>query len=200
MSTELQLLREWREVYGGSTLPNGKPCSADLEARTDALLAQPESAAQPTGPRPPKPKECEVACPPRQVCDHCQWPAASSPTWEELDAIRKGKSDIDLAEQVWHAIERERLANMRADQVEEALADANERGENLHAKLREMDAAQSATQRSDMVLVPRHPSYQMLSAGMAAALHVPPDEIQARHVYLAMLAALDGGSAGKGQE
>ena len=28
--------------------------------------------------RPPKPKECEVACPPQQVCDHCQWPPSHS--------------------------------------------------------------------------------------------------------------------------
>jgi hypothetical protein len=47
-----------------------------------------------------------------------------SPTWDEVDAIRKGKSDIDLAERIWQieksliaAIDRERLANMRADQA-----------------------------------------------------------------------------------
>src|SRR3990167_2413197 len=28
--------------------------------------------------RPPKPKECGIACPPQQVCDHCQWLDAPS--------------------------------------------------------------------------------------------------------------------------
>jgi hypothetical protein len=38
-------------------------------------------------------------------------------------------------------------------------------------------------------LVPVEPPYKMLGEGMGAALHVPPDEILARHVYKAMLAA-----------
>ena len=25
--------------------------------------------------RPPKPAECAIQCPPKQVCDHCQWPS-----------------------------------------------------------------------------------------------------------------------------
>lgn len=37
-----------------------------------------ELAAPSVSVRPPKPKECEVACPPQQVCDHCQWPPSYS--------------------------------------------------------------------------------------------------------------------------
>ena len=29
-------------------------------------------------PRPPKPSECAVKCPPQQVCDYCQWPPSQS--------------------------------------------------------------------------------------------------------------------------
>jgi hypothetical protein len=39
----------------------------------------------------------------------------ASPTWDEVDAIRKGKSDLDLAERIWH-LERE-LADT-ADRLE----------------------------------------------------------------------------------
>ena len=40
---------------------------------------------------------------------------SGSPTWREIDAIRTGKSDIDLAERIWQ-LERQ-LAEARAAQV-----------------------------------------------------------------------------------
>ena len=60
--------------------------------------------------------ECSYA-----ACD-CYRPSEKyqpSPTWEEVDAIRKGKSDIDLAERIWQ-LERE-LAQAKHD-LERAVA------------------------------------------------------------------------------
>lgn len=37
---------------------------------------EPDSRTHVSKSRPPKPKECEAGCPPKQVCDHCQWPPA----------------------------------------------------------------------------------------------------------------------------
>src|SRR3990172_5328277 len=46
---ERELLREWVETYGGSTLPNGKLVNPELENRTRVALAQPKAAPQGRG-------------------------------------------------------------------------------------------------------------------------------------------------------
>jgi hypothetical protein len=58
-----------------------------------------------------------------------------SPTWDEVDAIRKGKSDIDLAERIWQ-LQRE-LAEL-SDQLQD-VRDARDNAE------REANALRSAT-------------------------------------------------------
>jgi hypothetical protein len=83
-----------------------------------------------------------------------------SPTWEEVDAIRKGKSDIDLAEEIWqlrrelagayellHKTEDEKMALRSATPASvafEAGYAACERGEHFQYAL---DKAFAATEK-----------------------------------------------------
>ena len=44
----IKLLQEWRDTYGGSTDTKGKPCTPELERRTDELLRAVDSCAAST--------------------------------------------------------------------------------------------------------------------------------------------------------
>jgi hypothetical protein len=58
-----------------NAIPWHHPSSANLDTWLDAAMA---SSSRPQRVRPPKPQECEAGCPPKQVCDHCQWPSGSN--------------------------------------------------------------------------------------------------------------------------
>ena len=48
----IKLLQEWRDTYGGSTDTKGKPCTPELERRTDELLRAVDSCAASTTTKP----------------------------------------------------------------------------------------------------------------------------------------------------
>lgn len=67
-----------------------------LRLAHDTLTREPSTPSA----RPPKPAECREACPPHQVCDHCQWPPATSDATPSAQAGEVERFDAAAAAEI----------------------------------------------------------------------------------------------------
>jgi len=122
----------------------------------------------------------------------------ASPTWDEVDAIRKGKSDIDLAERIWQ-LERELAAHeaWNSEHSMDVLVPLNE--------YEKLIAAQSATGRSALnpAAAWPFPSKDYHAVGyvdLAGVAHWEPGRLpQGVEAMLYISRRADNRSADKGQ-